>query len=401
MSIRVATVIGEDGLREAARVHMTAFGHPVDEEKLQKLILPALSHLNVFGAFEDGRMVGVAVDLPLELTVPGGRFVKTRGLTWVGTLPTHRRRGALSALMRHHLDGLRELGMPLSILYASETTIYGRFGFGPATQRISEADIDSRHGTFAVPFEDDGRMVLIDDPSPVGIMREVLDGARPQIPGEVDRSDSDLADDFAWDADKKEFRVAHAAPGGTYDAFAVYKIESDWPHEAYSQSRVVVSTLLASSDRGYAAMWRYLLDLDLTQAVTVRNRPLDDPIRWLLAEWRRFHVRHVSEGLWVALLDVPASLEARSYAADGELVLDVGGERYMLTVSAGNATCQATGRDADIALGLAELGAAYLGGQRFDAMRRAFRVRELSPGACVRADGMFRSPREPWCSYEF
>jgi predicted acetyltransferase len=400
VTIQVRPVYGEDGLREAALVHATAFGHRFEDERLEKVLLPALGYVNVFGAFEDGRMVGVGVDQPLELTVPGARFVKTRGLTWVGVLPTHRRRGVLTALIDHHVNGLRELEMPLSILYASETTIYGRFGYGPATERISEAVIDNRHGAFGVPFEDDGRMVLIEDPSPVGVMREVLDRGRPQIPGEVDRSDRDLVDQFA-DADKKEFRVAHVAADGSHDAFAVYKVESDWPHEAYSQSRVQVSTLLASSDTGYAAMWRFLLDLDLTRTVTVQNRPLDDPIRWLLREWRYFHVKHVSDGLWLGLLDVPAALEARAYEADGELVLDVDAERFLLAVSEGSASCSRTGREADISLGVAELGAAYLGGQRFDAMRRGLRLHELTPSACERADGMFRAAREPWCSYEF
>jgi predicted acetyltransferase len=161
-----------------------------------------------------------------------------------------------------------------------------------------------------------------------------------------------------------------------------------------------VSTLLASTDAGYAAMWRYLLDLDLTRTVRIRNRPLDDPIRWLLREWRYFHVKHVSDGLWLGLLDVPAALEARGYAADGDLVLDVGGERIALSVSGGTASCSTSDRDADIALGVSELSAAYLGGQRFGAMRRGLRLRELTPGACERADAMFAG-REPWCSYEF
>jgi predicted acetyltransferase len=400
MSIQVRPVHGEEGLREAAFVHGTAFGNRFEEDRLEKVLLPALGFLNVFGAFEDGKMVGVAVDQPLELTVPGGRFVKTRGLTWVGVLPTYRRRGVLTALIDHHMKGLRELGMPLSILWASETTIYGRYGYGPATERISEAEIDNRHGAFAAPLEDDGRIVMIDDPSPVGVMREVLDGARPLIPGEVDRSDRDLVDQFN-DADKKEFRVAHVAADGSHDAFAVYTVESDWPHDAYAQSRVHVSTLLASTDTGYAAIWRYLLELDLTRTIRVRNRPLDDPIRWLLREWRYFHVKHVSDGLWLGLLDVPAALEARAYAADGELVLDAGGERVALSVSGGAASCSTSDRDADIALGISELSAAYLGGQRFGAMRRGLRLRELTPGACERADAMFRAAREPWCSYEF
>lgn len=400
MTLETRTVAGEQELREFARVHATAFGHRFEEERLTKLILPALEHVSCVAAYDGGAMVGVSVDQRFEITLPGGRFAPARGITWVGVLPTERRRGVLRALLDHQHAEFAEHGVPLSVLYASQTTLYNRFGYGPATVRATEAEVDNRHGAFASPFEDSGAVVMIDEESPVAVMREVLERSRPQIPGEVDRSDHDLADLFA-DGDKKEFRIAHRDSAGGHDGFAVYRIDPDWQFDSIARSRLVVSTLLAATTEAYAAIWRYLLDLDLTRTVCVGNRPLDDPIRWLLAEWRHYHVKHVADGLWLKMVDLPAALEARGYAADGRLVLDVAGERLLLEVAAGEARCTRSDLAPQIELDASVLAATYLGGVRFTNLRDGRRLRELSDGACRQADLMFASERDPWCSYEF
>ena len=175
----------------------------------------------------------------------------------------------------------------------------------------------------------------------------------------------------------------------------------NWQHEAIAQNRVAVGTMLTAGPDAHAALWRYLLDLDLVRTVRVRNRPLDDPIRWLLAEWRHYRVNHVSDGVWLRLLDLPAALAARGYLHDGELVLDVDGSRWLLEAHDGRGSCEPTRRDAEIELDAATLASTYLGGYRFTALREGKRLRELAPGACVRADSMFRAEREPWCSHDF
>jgi predicted acetyltransferase len=345
-------------------------------------------------------MIGVSVDQRFEITLPGRRFAPASGITWVGVLPTERRRGVLRALLEHHHAEFGERGIALSILYASQTTIYGRFGYGPATVRASEVEVDNRHGTFAEPFEDSGSVVMVDDESPVAIVREVLERSRPQIPGELDRSDQDLALMFT-DADPKQFRVAHRDSAGGHDGFAMYQIEPDWLHDSIARSRIKVGTLLSATTEAHAALWRYLLDLDLTRSVWIGNRPLDDPIRWMLEEWRHYQIKHVSDGLWLKMIDPTAALESRGYAVDGRLVLSVEGRRLLLDAEGGEARCTATALDAQIEVGQSMLSAAYLGAVRFTNLRDARRLRELSPGACHRADLMFASERDPWCSYEF
>jgi predicted acetyltransferase len=303
-------------------------------------------------------------------------------------------------MLDHQHAAFREQGLAFSGLFASETTIYGRFGYGPATVIATEADIDTRFGAFGVPFSDRGTVVMLDEPEPLAVVREVADRARRGIPGDVDRADEELIGMFRA-ADRKEFRIAHRDADGRWDGYAAYTIDQHWEHSAIPASRVRVNTLLSASTEAHAALWRYLLDLRLMRTVVVGNRPLDDPIRWLLAEWRAYHVRHISDGLWIRLQDVPAALEARGYLTDGEVVLQVGGDRYLLHAEHGAARCSVTDREPEIELDAATLGSAYLGGYRFTALRDGLRLREAVPGACVRADSLFRAERDPWCSYDF
>jgi predicted acetyltransferase len=241
---------------------------------------------------------------------------------------------------------------------------------------------------------------MLDEPEPLAIVREVIDRARPGIPGEIDRMDEDITDVFKV-ADRKEFRIAHRDAEGRWDGYAAYTIDQNWEHDAIPQSRLVVSSLLSATPEAHAALWRYLLDLKLVRTVVVRGRPLDDPIRWLLAEWRHYRVRHVTDGIWIALLDVASALQARGYLADGEVVLGVDGARQLLQAQGGEGRCQPTDREPHIELTASALASVFLGGYRFTELRDGMRLRERSPGACVRADSLFRAEREPWCSYTF
>ena len=156
-----------------------------------------------------------------------------------------------------------------------------------------------------------------------------------------------------------------------------------------------------TSPEGHAAVWRFLLDIDLVATVRVENRPLDDPIRWRLADPRRARFGRVEDGLWVNLLDVPRALATRRYATDGTLVLDVEGTVLRLESTDGQAACAPVSGTADLELDRRALASCHLGGHRFGELAGAGLVRELTPGALLRADTMFQPERAPWCQGEF
>ena len=62
-----------------------------------------LPHDRWFAAYDDDRPVGTTTSFPFRLTVPGGELA-AGGVTWVGVLPSHRRRGILRELMQRQLD---------------------------------------------------------------------------------------------------------------------------------------------------------------------------------------------------------------------------------------------------------------------------------------------------------
>src|SRR5687767_9859728 len=85
--------------------------------------------------FDGDRVAATAGIYSLEMSVPGA-VVPTAGITWVTVSPTHRRQGVLTAIMRRQLDELHEQERePVAALWAAESSIYGRFGYAPATWR--------------------------------------------------------------------------------------------------------------------------------------------------------------------------------------------------------------------------------------------------------------------------
>jgi predicted acetyltransferase len=180
-----------------------------------------------------------------------------------------------------------------------------------------------------------------------------------------------------------------------------------------------VVEVMASGPGAYAALWEYLLNLDLIDTIAFSRGRVDEPLRWLLADPRRFTVTALGDYLWLRLLDVPRALAAREYGASGELVLEVtdvfpapSTARFLLRTSpagtrgrtdapglAGTpgAECAPTTRAPDLALEIGSLGEAYLGGVAFATLAAAGRVRELRAGALKRADAMFSTSTAPYC----
>jgi predicted acetyltransferase len=353
------------------------------------------------GAWEDGVIVGGAGAFPFELTVPGGT-VATAGVTVVGTYPTHRRRGVLRSLMRAQLDDVHERGEPLALLWASEDTIYGRFGYGMASS-TGEVSIPKEHSAYARPLEREGSLRIVDADEALRLFPRVWDRVRRGIPGMLARTRT------WW-----ELRVPFEQPGGGNgggpkrfvvlerdgrpEGYAVYRHKPKW-EDGVSQSELEVVEAVALDGRPSAEIWRYLLDVDWAAHTTAHLLPVDHALWWLLASPRRMRMR-LGDGLWVRLVDVGAALSQRRYSADGAVVIDVVDEfcpwnagRWRIADGRARRTRAAPQLRCDVSA----LGVTYLGAFGFGELVRAGRVEELRRGAAARADTMFRWHRAPWC----
>jgi len=100
-------------------VAMHAFhGSPLSAEG-RELVVSRLEFDRSLAAFDGPVQVGTAGAYSFQLSVPGFATLPGAGVTWVGVLPTHRRRGVLSSLMRRQLPEIRDRGEPVAVLWAS------------------------------------------------------------------------------------------------------------------------------------------------------------------------------------------------------------------------------------------------------------------------------------------
>jgi predicted acetyltransferase len=396
--------IAEDEFETWMRAIESAFGGHVSPEDVQnerKVIDPA----RCLAAFDGDDIVGCASSVVFEMTVPGGT-IPTVGITGVGVVPTHRRRGVNTALMRRQLDDIRDGGLAIAALFASEGGIYGRFGYGLATLDAF-VDIETSRSAFIPGSEGDGRVRLLDREAAKERYLSMYDRSRLTRPGAMKKSPNWFDYEFAdkhFGEERKFFFALHET-GNDCDGIAAYTIKHEW--DLVPKNIVELYDLDALTPSVYAQMWRFVLDLDLVSKVTAWSRPADEPLLHLLREPRRLNMR-LKDGMWVRLLDIPRALTARRYPHDGRVVFDVrdafcpwNEARYILDVGAEGATCEQTEDEADLLLTTNELAAAYLGGASFSQLHRAGRVSEERAGAIGTADAMFTWDPPPWAMLHF
>lgn len=391
------------------RTELAAFGERPGDPARIDLDWTSLELDRTLAAFDGDEIVGTGRLFTFELTMPGGRLLPAAAVSWIAVLPTYRRRGILSAIKRCQLDDAAERGEPLAMLYASEGGIYRRFGYGIATSSMS-VSVDTRHSAFLHPVPE-GRVRMVDEDVARKLFPEIFDRARRTQPGAVQRVDAWWPDQFFWPASDERgtrFYCVYESPEGRLDGYAAYRTEMRWDNGALGT--VHIRDLVTLTPAARAVLWRYLLDVDLTEKLAAWVVPLDDPLRWLLAEPRRMRVGRLGESLWLRVLDAPAALEARTYGTPGRVVFEVadrfrpGGDaagRFELDGGPEGAQARRTSAEPDLALDVAELGALLLGGVRASTLARAGLVRERTPGALALADALFAVEPLPFSMTDF
>jgi predicted acetyltransferase len=344
-------------------------------------------------AFDGDELVACSRAYPFELTVPGGATVPSAAVSAVAVQPSHRRRGALTAMMDSLRNDAADRGEPAAMLTASESVIYGRFGYGLATWRAGCA-IERAHARVARPVDDPGRVRMIDADETLKLFPEVYERARRLRAGMVSRPDYWWPECYYAEPDHVYFDVVHEDAHGELDGYAAYEITGDWDR-GHSARRVTILDLQSTNRIARAALWEFLLGLDLVATISAVILPVDEPIPFMLADSRRFRTEYMNDGMWVLPIDIGALLEARTYATSGQLTVEVDGERFTIESDEGDATVSPTTRSADLSCSRAALGATYLGGNTWTTLAAAGLVDELSSGALARADVMFVTSPAP------
>jgi predicted acetyltransferase len=394
----IRTAADHDEFSRAVGAIGQYFNPPPSPEMLERFgqLLP---QERMHAALDDGSIVGGAGAFPFDLSVPGGSL-PCGGVTAVGVHPTHRRRGVLRALMDAQLRDVHERGEPLAVLWASEETIYGRFGYGLGSW-AGDVKVQREWSAFAQPLERRGRTRFVTAEEAETLFPPVWEALRRQRPGMFARNEAwwtlrTLRMPEAEASSPRRFVVLEL--DGEVQAYAIYRTFFSFD-EGSATSRLVVNEAIGATPRATAEIWRFLLDVDWMAVVEASLLPPDHPLFLLLASPRRARYR-MGDGLWVRVVDVGAALSGRAYGADDRLVLEVrdavcewNDGRWLLEAG----ECTRTDAEPDLVLDASALGSAYLGGVPFAHLREALRLEERREGAVERADRMFAWRPLPWC----
>ncbi|HEY6496796.1 MAG TPA: GNAT family N-acetyltransferase [Trebonia sp.] len=360
-------------------------------------------------------LVGTTGVFGLRMTVPGAAL-PVAGVTLVSVLPSHRRRGVLRSLMHRQLTDIAARGEePIAALWASETPIYARYGYGRATTK-AHFRFERAEGAMAatVPVDTALTLRLVEPQAVRAELAKAYQAVLPTQPGFFARSSADWWARVLHDAAEDRhglspLRCVLAEDGSGVRGYALYATAGGWDDSTdLPVGSLVVREAVAADPAAGAALWHNLLTRDLIVSVTAGYRSAEDPLLFQLFDQRRARVQ-VSDGLWVRIIDLAAALTRRAYSGPVDVVLDVTDKllaansgRWRLRASTqGQASCERTDEPADLAVDIRELGAAYLGGTRLGTFGAAGLVRELTPGALVRLSSAMTWDPAPWCPQIF
>ena len=393
-------------------VHEHAFGGGPMTQEDRRVFLPRMEFDRSLAAFDGDTIISAAGAYSFMLSVPGGQVLPAAGVSLVGVLPTYRRRGVLTSMMRRQLDDVRDRGEPLAVLWASEAPIYSRYGYGRASWLLSYT-IKRGEGALAGPVDPAMRLRLADPSDARPEMAKVYEEVMASRPGMFARGDAwwqrSVHDPAAERGGAGPLRCLLAEHDGQPRGYALYSGHGKWESTLLPDGVITVRELMSSTPQADAALWGDLLSRDLIGEFRASLRPVDDPVLYQLADSRRVRAQ-LSDALWARITDVPAALSRRSYAAPVDVVISVadglipsnaGTWRLTAAGSGDVASCvPAAGSDSDVQLDISALGAAYLGGTRLGALAGAGLVGGR-PGAIRQLSAAMSWDPAPWCPVIF
>ena len=410
-SIEIRPVADEERRAVSDVVRGALLGQPIDDDLLrQREALWDLS--DGVAAWDGARCVGHVAAFRFRMTLPGGERVATAGYTGVGVAATHTRRGVLRQMMERSMRDARDRGQVVAILRASETPIYGRFGFGHASDDVAATVTTA----IARPLRAEpaaGSMHVVERAELYETIPELYDRCAASRVGMVDRErpfwDLDLEPIARPTSDRgapAEVAVVHRDADGVADAYAIYQAGWDDGFAENPSASGRLRELFAVDAEAERAVWRYLLDIDLVRRWRLDRRPVDDPIRRAFHDGRAYDTRQRLDELWLRLLDVDAALTARSYGpAAGSAVIEVTDPSFPSNdgrwrFSADGA--ERTDAPADLTADVATLSAAFLGGVAWSGLAASGELAgTVDRDVLDRLDALFAVRPAPFCGTDF
>lgn len=359
-------------------------------------------HLSV-SAWDGDRCVGHAGAMQTTTKVPGGAWLPTAAVTRVGVTPTHTRRGALTRMMQLLLQQQREQGTAIASLRASESVIYGRYGFGLANE-ATRVVIDPQR---LLPLRGaaGGSTRIVPKADAIQTATAIYDRLDHRV-GAIRRTPFlwTVGLEAAGDVTKATYTVAHSSTDGTDDGYAVYSVKWQESDHRETMGELELTELFGNSPAVELALWQFLASISLVREITSDNRPDDDVLRLATEDIRAYDVRRRYDEQWVRLLDVEACLQARAWGSDDDVTLAVVDPLFAdnsATFRVAGGAVERTRSTPDIVAPIDSLSAAYLGGRSWHDLVAAGRADCADTDALRRADRLFTHRPGTWCGTFF
>ena len=360
-------------------------------------------------AFDDGEIVGTTGAYQFESAVPGGAIIKNAGITAVTVSATHRRRNILTNMMQRLLKQERDKGQVIASLWASESIIYGRFGYGVAIQheaiKVDTTRAELKHMP-AIP----GRVRYVDIHEARQIFPAAWDAAVSYHVGIPKRSDDQWDRSMIESSSQSDWGQPWFVVYEEYGeplGYAIYYLKELGIFAGQSSGLINADMVIYSNPASHAALWNHLLNIDLYDQLTAWRQPVDDSLPWMLADQRQLE-RKPYDGIWYRIMDVEEALNARTYMTEGNLVIQIEdafipewGGRFELDGGPDGVICGPTTKTPSITLTTESLAAIYLGGANTYTMQKAGRAEEHTSGSIALFDRMLTTPKTPWCPLMF
>lgn len=393
-------LLGPDEFRAAFTLFRGSLHFPPATDEAWALRGVSYEEGRVYGAYRDDTLVGTALSYPGELCVPGGALVPMAMVTAVGVRADHTRRGVLTQLMGTQLRGLAE---PVATLRASESAIYGRFGYGVAT-RVRTVVVNRRRAVPRPAVPDGGSVRLLPLLEAQDMLPALYDRVSIRRPGWTSRPIGWWNAMRMWTTERKEHTMVavHSGPDGD-DAFVSYHVERN-----DGTTTLEVNDLFFDRPEVWAALWRFLLAVDLVDRVRCDFRPLDEPVEELLTDRGQVETTQVEDETWLRLADVPAALAVREFGelapGAGSVVVEVrdpflpaNSGRYLI----GDGPARPVAEPAALTMDVDVLAELYLGAVAPSVLAGAGRIGVAKADALPVADRLFAVSGAPWCGTFF
>ena len=362
---------------------------------------------DALAAWDGDRCVGNVAAFRFDSTVPGGARLQTAGVTRVGVLPTHTRRGVLTRLMHRLLAESRQRGNVLATLHASETSIYRRFGFGLATDAVAAVVTTANASPWRTP-RSPGSLRLLAHTEVLDVVPPLYERVGRWRVGSISRPDwmwkrilEDASEPTTSTYGKGSFVAVHTDAAGDDDGYVFYDVDWDEPFATNPTGAGKVRDLWGASPTVELELWRFLLGIDLITTWTAERRPVDEPVRRAMHDSRAYEARQRFDDQWVRILDVDTALREREFgAARSDVSIRVHDPMFddncaSWTISSDGAL--RTDGEGDIVVDIAALSAAYLGAVSWHDLAASGSVVDIDADILTALDAHFAVMPTPFC----